>query len=220
MIFLGVLLTSYLIGSIPFGLLLVKLKTGKDIRKVGSGRIGATNAMRAAGFGVGFMTLILDILKGASTVWIADAIAPEFVWLKVLAPISAILGHNYSVFLLESIEGGRLRLRGGAGGATCMGGSLGLWAPSLLITIPLGGLVLFGLGYASIGTMSVALLSILVFTYRATISASPWEFVVYGLLAEIILVWSLRTNIQRLISGNERRISWRVRQSKKAEFDS
>ena len=69
---IGVLLLAYIIGSIPFGLLIAKLKTGKDIRLVESGRTGGTNAMRVAGLGVGLLTVFMDILKSASTVWLAQ----------------------------------------------------------------------------------------------------------------------------------------------------
>jgi glycerol-3-phosphate acyltransferase PlsY len=128
---IGIVLVAYIFGSIPFGLLIVKLKTGKDIREIESGRTGGTNAMRAAGFWAGLATAVLDILKGAASVWAAQAIRPDVHWLHVAAPIAAILGHNYSIFLIERDENGKfVRLRGGAGGATAVGGALGLWPPS------------------------------------------------------------------------------------------
>jgi glycerol-3-phosphate acyltransferase PlsY len=108
-----VIVLSYLIGSIPFGWIVVWLFARKDVRQVASGRTGGTNAMRAAGFGAGLLTAILDILKGASTVWLARAVTDN-PWIHILAPLAAILGHNYSIFLLERTEKGRIRLRGGA----------------------------------------------------------------------------------------------------------
>ena len=92
---------GYLLGSIPFGLLIVKMKTGKDIRTVESGRTGGTNAARAAGLGAGLLTAVLDIFKGTLAVWVAQWLDPSNHILHVLAPIFAILGHNYSVFLIE-----------------------------------------------------------------------------------------------------------------------
>jgi len=112
---IGIVILAYIFGSIPFGLLIVKLKTGKDIREVESGRTGGTNAMRAAGFWAGFATALLDILKGAVGVWVAQWLTPNSEWVHVLAPIAAILGHNYSIFLAERGENGKFRLRGGAG---------------------------------------------------------------------------------------------------------
>jgi glycerol-3-phosphate acyltransferase PlsY len=207
----GVLLLAYGIGSIPFGLLVVRLKTGKDIRQVESGRTGGTNAMRAAGFLAGLVTAALDLLKAAFTVWMARFLVPGNVWLEVLSPVAAVLGHNYSIFLRERDENGRLRLRGGAGGASSVGGAFGLWPWSFLIILPIGALILFGIGYASIATMSAAFLAILIFAYRAWIGASPWQYVLYGVLTEIILIWALRPNIKRLFKGTERVIGWRAR---------
>lgn len=200
----GVLFASYLLGSVPFGLLIVKLSTGQDIRTIASGRTGGTNAMRAAGFWAGILTALFDILKGAGAVWLAQAVVPDNDWLHVFAPIFAILGHNYSIFLPEFDENRRFKgLRGGAGGAPAVGGAFGLWPLSLAIILPLGVIVFFTLGYASVTTMSVALFAIIVFIVRA-INGFPWADVLYGVLAEIILIWALRPNIKNLFSGNER----------------
>jgi acyl phosphate:glycerol-3-phosphate acyltransferase len=207
----GVLGFSYLLGSLPSGYILVKLRNGKDIRKIESGRMGGTNVMRAAGFWAGLGTALLDILKSASTVMLAKALLPDLPWLHVLAPLAAILGHNYSVFMLQRDQAGRLKFRGGAGGAPTVGGALGLWFPSLLFVVPIGALVLYFIGYASVATLSVALVATLVFIYRAWIGVSPWEYVGYGLLAQLLLVWSLRPNIQRLINGSERLVGFRAR---------
>src|SRR5215510_11032085 len=114
LIAIGVVVIGYIIGSIPFGLLIVKAKTGKDIRQVESGRTGGTNAVRAAGFGAGLLTAILDILKGAGSVWLARALIPQEHIFQVLAPIAAILGHNYSLFLISRDADGKLRFHGGA----------------------------------------------------------------------------------------------------------
>jgi glycerol-3-phosphate acyltransferase PlsY len=201
---IGVLLASYVIGSVPFGLLIVKIRTGQDIRTIASGRTGGTNAMRAAGFWAGIFTALFDILKGAGAVWLAQAVAPANDWLHVFAPIFAILGHNYSIFLPEFDENKRFKgLRGGAGGAPSVGGAFGLWPWSLAIILPLGVVVFFTLGYASITTMSVALFAIIVFAVRA-INGFPLVDVLYGVLAEIILIWALRPNIKSLLDGNER----------------
>ena len=205
LISIGVLLLSYVIGSIPFGWLIVKLKTGKDIRAVESGRTGGTNAMRAAGFLAGLLTAIMDILKGTLAVWVAKTVFPDIHLLHVLAPVAAIIGHNYSIFVPERNEQGRIvRLRGGAGGAPALGGAIGLWGPSFFIIFPLGALVFFTLGIASITTMSVAFFTTVLFAVRAWLGLMPWVDVAYGLLAEFLLIWALRPNIQKLISGKER----------------
>lgn len=208
---IGMLFIAYLIGSIPFGLLIVKVTTGKDIRSVESGRTGGTNVMRAAGFWAGLITAILDLLKGAVVVWITRLTLSERVWLEVLSPVAAILGHNYSLFLTERDENGRLRLRGGAGGATCVGGSMGLWLPSVLITVPFGVGILYFVGYASLATMSVALISSVIFAYRAWVRVSPWQYAIYGIIAWLVLVWGLRPNIRRLFNGTERLVGLRAK---------
>ena len=88
---MAVIVIAYLLGSIPFGMLIVKIKTGKDIRQVESGRTGGTNAVRAAGLLAGLLTAGLDILKGASVVWLAQAVFPVNHWLHVFAPLAAII---------------------------------------------------------------------------------------------------------------------------------
>ena len=205
---IGIILLAYIFGSIPFGLLIVKLKTGKDIREVESGRTGGTNAMRAAGFWAGFATALLDILKGAVGVWVAQWLTPDSQWVHVLSPIAAILGHNYSIFLAERDANGKFRLRGGAGGAPSVGGAMGLWPASILIILPLGMLTFFTIGIASITTMAVALFAIIVFAVRALLFDGQWIDVWYGVGAEVLLVWALRPNLKKLMEGNERIVKY------------
>lgn len=205
---LGVIFLAYVFGSIPFGLLIVKLKTGKDIREIESGRTGGTNAMRAAGFWAGFGTAMLDILKGAGAVWVAKWITPAE-WVHVAAPLAAILGHNHSIFLPERDENGKLiRLRGGAGGAPSVGGAMGLWWQSILIILPLGMLTFFSIGIASITTMAVALFAIIIFAVLAAQGVLPWVYVWYGVGAELLLIWALRPNLKKLFEGNERIVKY------------
>ncbi|MFN8399579.1 MAG: glycerol-3-phosphate acyltransferase [Anaerolineales bacterium] len=200
---------AYVIGSVPVGLLIVKIATGKDIREVESGRTGGTNAMRAAGFWAGFATAMLDIVKGAAGVWVARWLTPEMPVIHMIAPLAAILGHNHSIFLPERDENGKIiRLRGGAGGAPSVGGAMGLYLPSILIVLPLGMLTFFTIGIASVTTMAVALYSTLAFAYYASQGIIPWAYVLYGVGAEILLVLALRPNIKRLFEGNERVVKY------------
>lgn len=213
--FIAILIASYLIGSIPFGLLIVRFRTGQDVRKVESGRTGGTNVMRAAGFWAGFFTALMDVLKALICVHLARFISPTQVWLEVLAPVMAVLGHNYSIFLLERDSSGKMRLRGGAGGAPTLGGATGLWFPILLFIIPIGSLILYFIGYASLATLSVPVISILVFTFFAWRGILPWEYVAYGVITLILLAYALRPNIRRLIAGNERIVGLRARRRQK-----
>ncbi len=214
---LGVLILAYLIGSIPFGLVVVKVISGKDIRTVASGRIGGTNAMRAAGLGAGIATAILDGLKGAAVVWIARWFLPALAWVHAAAPIMAMMGHNYSIYLLERrASDRRLTFRGGAGGAPCVGGAMALWPPSVLIILPLAAAIWYGIGYASVTTMSIALIAIAVFGVRAYLGLSPWVYALYGVVAELVVLWALRPNIRRLINGTERLHGWRANRKERA----
>ena len=205
---IGAVVIGYILGSIPFGLLIVKLKTGKDIRKVESGRTGGTNAVRAAGFGAGLLTAILDILKGAAAVWIAQAISPGNHLIHVLAPLATILGHNHSIFLAERDKNGTLRLRGGAGGASAVGGAMGLWLPMFPVVVVAGAVVWFTIGIASLATMTIPIIVIIVFAIRAALGLQDPVYIWYGVVAEILLVWALRPNIQKLLAGNERVIKY------------
>lgn len=210
------LLLGYLMGSIPFGLIIVKLGTGKDVRKVESGRTGGTNAYRAAGIWAGVLTGFLDGLKGAVAVWLAIAFG-YFLALGdnpiglVLAGLGSILGHNFSIFLAERGENGRWRLRGGAGGAPAAGGAIGLWFPSILFIVPGAIATLYFSGYASMATLSIPLMALVVFVVRAYLGYGPWVYVLYGILAELILIWALRPNIKRLINGTERMVGPRAK---------
>jgi glycerol-3-phosphate acyltransferase PlsY len=85
-----------------------------------------------------------------------------------------------------------------------VGGAFGLWGPSIFIVVPLGALVFFTLGIASITTMSVALFAVIIFAVRAWLGYAPWADVLYGVLAEILLLWALRPNLRKLFSGRER----------------
>jgi glycerol-3-phosphate acyltransferase PlsY len=219
---LAVFVLAYLIGSIPFGWVIVKLATGRDIRGIESGRTGGTNAWRAAGVLAGFLTGVLDVLKGAATVWIARWLitptTPFFHWIEAAVPLAVILGHNYSIYLLErNVVDGKVRFRGGAGGAACLGGAMGLWTPAIFIILPLGLIIYLVVGYASVTTMSVAFFATLIFLIKAIQGALPWEYVAYGIIAEAMLVWALRPNIQRLRDGNERLHGIRVWLKKRSE---
>jgi len=212
----SLLLLGYLLGSIPFGLIIVKLRTGKDVRKVESGRTGGTNVYRAAGMWAGLLTALLDGIKGMVAVWLAVWIIAklgisEFPFGLVMAGIGAILGHNYSIFLAERGENGRWRLRGGAGGATTAGGAMGLWLPSILFILPGALATLYFSGYASVTTLSVPLVALVVFAVRAYLGYGPWVFVLYGVLAELILLWALRPNLKRLMNGSERMVGPRAK---------
>lgn len=211
------LLLAYIMGSIPFGYLVVKIINGRDVRDVESGRTGGTNAMRAAGIGAGAITAILDVIKGAATAWVVTWLTPGQPWVQVGAALLAIIGHNYSIFLLK-VENKKLVFRGGAGGATCLGGAIALWNPIIWIILPLAIMVYLFIGYASVTTMSIAFIAMIVFLVRAILGLSPWAYVIYGALALFVLVMALRPNLKRLKDGTERVVGLRAKWLKKKVY--
>src|SRR5512146_75405 len=210
-----IVILSYLVGSIPFGLIIVKITTGKDVRKVGSGRTGGTNVMRAAGLLAGMMTAVLDVLKGVASGWIAEWLAPGDPWLKVLAAVFALWGAIHSVFLLEKDEHGVWRLRGGAGGATGLGGAIALWNPSVFIIVPIGALIYLFVGYASVTTISVAVSALVIFAIRAFVDNQPVQYIIFGVAALATVLYALRPNLKRLRDGTERVVGLRAYFKKK-----
>jgi len=201
-LFLLALVCAYLLGSIPFGFLMVRLFTGEDVRQMGSGRTGGTNTWRVAGRLPGALTTLLDGAKAAASVWLAQTIVPGNLqtWGMAAAGVCAILGHNYPVFL---------RFKGGAGGASCVGGAVGLWWPSILFVLPIALVIWWGIGYASLATLSVSVIITVLFALRAIFSpaVAPWEFILYGIGAFLLLGWTLRPNLRRLLRGEERRFN-------------
>ena len=206
---LGVILLGYVLGSIPFGYILVRLTTGRDVREVSSGRSGGTNAMRAAGPWVGILTGLLDGLKGYFSVLVASTLLPGDALAAALAPAAAVLGHNYSMFLVQRNERGEILLGGGAGGAPVVGGAIGLWLPSFYIILPISLLVYYFIGYASLTTLSAGVMAVLTFGIGALLGFFPVEYLIFGIIAMLLLLWALRPNLKRLREGTERRHGFR-----------
>lgn len=206
----GMVLLGYLLGSTPTGLIIVKVVTGKDVRKIESGRTGGTNVGRVAGFWAGIATAFLDGFKGTLAVWLAILVMPQAPLVHALAGLMSVVGHNYSIFLIER-QDGRIRLRGGAGGATTVGAAFGLWWPSIFIIIPAGALVFYFIGYASVATMTVGFASIVLFSVLALLGVTPWQYIIFGILVTLVLLWALRPNIRRLRAGTERLVGLRAR---------
>jgi glycerol-3-phosphate acyltransferase PlsY len=172
--------------------------------------------MRMAGFGAGFFTGLMDLFKGSIAVLLARALTNGHPWVEVGAGLLAVLGHNYSIFLYERIDG-KLRLRGGAGGATTTGAVLAFWPSALLIIVPASIVIFYGIGYASVATMSLGLITAIIFLWRALTIQGPWAYVVFGIVVEVMLVWALRPNIERLMKGEERLVGWRARRARQID---
>lgn len=200
-------LFGYLVGAIPVGFLVVKLFKGIDIRTIGSGRTGGTNAIRAAGLIAGALTGIGDVGKGAVAVWAAGWLAAQLdlgspVIAQVLAGVMAVVGHNYSVFL---------SWKGGAGTGPNVGVAAGFWFPALFILAPLVPILLVATGYASVTSLAIAGLVPVLFAVRALVAKAPWEYAVYGIVTGTLVVLALRPNIARLKAGTERLVGPRAK---------
>ncbi len=202
--YIAVIVLGYLLGSIPFGLIIAKMVSKKDIRTIGSGKIGMTNVMRAAGKKAAAASLFLDVVKGVLAVVFAGLIVqdnPETA--RVIGGLAAIAGHTWSVFL---------GFKGGRGVATFMGGIAGMYWPAAII----GGICVLGLGfrsrYMSLGSITG---SVLAFVYTAIMSlleidflapAPAFEYLIYAMVGCIFVYIMHRDNISRLINGTERKI--------------
>ena len=201
------LLIGYVSGSIPWGLVVVRLMTGQDIRTVGSGRTGGTNALRAAGPVAFALVVLLDGAKGLLPVIAARLLFPDIPLAAAAAGIGAVAGTIWSVFI---------HFKGGAGGVTNMGVTLGLSPIAAIAAIVLGLGAFIGARMASVGTLTGSATSLVTLILLAWLGHSPWEYVLYGIAQLIFVVIALRPNIQRIRNGTERRIDLSSFTSRKA----
>jgi acyl phosphate:glycerol-3-phosphate acyltransferase len=211
--YIVMMIIGYLLGSFPSGLSLVWLATRQDLRKMGSGRTGGTNAGRAGGTWVGIATGILDAVKALIAVLIARYFFPELHILEAFVGLAAVLGHNYSLFLMEWVDWGKMKrpvFRGGAGGAPTVGAAMAFWWPSVLFVVPIGLCVFLFIGYASVTTLVGGLIVAIIFTIRAIMGISSWAYAIFGYIAVLLLAYALRPNLKRLRDGNERLVGLRA----------
>ncbi len=191
---------AYLLGSIPFGLLLTRLFGGGDVRKSGSGNIGATNVARVAGTLPGILTLLFDVAKGAAAVWLAGRVSNESATWMMIAALATLLGHCFPIWL---------KFRGGKGVATAAGAFLVLCPPALLGSVILFLLVVFFWRYISLASVSAAAsMPLLIYLLWAPHHAPP-PIVTFGALAAAgIIIYKHDGNIQRLVQGEEPKFSF------------
>ena len=180
---------GYLLGSIPFGLILTRIVGGGDLRQVGSGNIGATNVLRTGRKGLAALTLLLDLAKGAAAVAIGTAIVDGG---GAIAGVMAFIGHCYPVWL---------RLAGGKGVATMMGVVLALYWPAGLVFAAVWIAALLLLRYSSVGGISAAASAPV-----AALALGRLELLPPFLAMALIVLWRHRANIARLSAGTEPRV--------------
>jgi acyl phosphate:glycerol-3-phosphate acyltransferase len=194
---------AYLLGSIPFGMLIVKAQSGADLRSTGSGNIGAANVMRSAGAIAGLVTLLGDAGKGYLAVWIAErwtSGAASYRWM-VAAAVAAVLGHVFPVWL---------RFKGGKGVATTFGAFIPICREAILAAAVLWLLVVAFWRYSSLGSMAAAAaLPVLVYLLYAPRHAPPTYVTLGTIFVSLLVLLKHRGNLQRLVAGTENRISRR-----------
>ena len=191
----AIVITAYLIGSIPFALLLAR-HWGADVRRTGSGNVGAANVLRTSGLTAGVLVAALDIFKGAASVILADRVSAG-VALPAAAGLAAIVGHVYPVWL---------RFRGGKGVATACGVFSILTPLAVLPALSVFVVAVWATKYISVGSV---LASVTLPTVAYAIG-SPIPFVASALAASALILLRHRSNLVRLREGTERRLILRT----------
>ena len=194
------LAAAYLLGSIPFGLILAKLFAGSDIRKSGSGNIGATNVARVVGPAAGILTLVLDAAKGAAAVWLAGRFSEQNSTALMLAGVFALLGHCFPVWL---------GFKGGKGVATALGVFLMLSPMAALSALLVFILVSLAWRYVSLGSVSAAAAMPLLMYFLWAPGHAPPLVIDFGtLFAAALVIFKHDANLQRLVDGTEPKFSF------------
>lgn len=212
--FIAVVVVGYLLGSIPFGVLVGKRMAKVDIRQHGSGKMGATNVLRTAGRKAAVIVAILDVLKGVLAVIFAGLIwwglsiiegGSTSWWLltsaQVTAALAALAGHIWPIFL---------KFRGGRGVAPFFGGLIVLCPLAALFG---GEVLIIGVvltRFASLGSIAGAVGAYTLLIPLTIMNGFPFEYLFYALIGVIVIIFMHRDNIARLVSGRERRLGEKV----------
>lgn len=199
-----ILIGGYLIGSFPTGYVMARWFKGVDPRQHGSGRTGGTNILRTAGKGAALATVAGDLLKGVAAVLLAraflragDGATSGTQLAVVLSGLAAVLGHNRSIFL---------RFHGGAGAMTNAGVVLAL-APHVVPFMAAAAFIAAKLSHmASVTSIASVVAMVVVMLASFLLALTPMAYVIYGVLACALILIELRPNIQRLLTGSERRV--------------
>src|SRR6266571_1880624 len=190
---------AYLLGTVPFGLLLAKLLGGADVRKSGSGNIGATNVARVVGPLAGILTLVFDTAKGAAAVWLAGRITNESATWMMAAAFTVLLGHCFPVWL---------KFKGGKGVATALGVFLALSPLAAVSALLLFLLCVAYWRYVSLGSVAAAAMPLLIYFLWAPHHAPPIIVDVGTLAIALLVIYKHDGNLQRLVEGTEPRFSF------------
>ena len=193
---------GYLLGSIPFGYLIVRATKDADVRASGSGNIGATNVNRVAGAGAGLVTLLLDVAKGYAAVWLAERVSGGDVSWMALGGVAAVVGHMFPVWL---------GFRGGKGVATALGVFVPLCWMAVAAAAVVWALVASIWRYVSLASVvAAALLPVCMYLLYApgTHHAPPLSVSCSTAIVSILIIVKHRENIRRLLAGTENRLKF------------
>jgi len=197
---LAIPFAAYLLGSIPFGLLLAKLFGGGDVRKAGSGNIGATNVVRVAGPLAGILTLIFDTAKGAAAVWLAARVTNDSANWMMISALAVLLGHCFPAWL---------KFKGGKGVATALGVFLALSPLAAVSALLLFILCVFYWRFISLGSVAAAAaMPLLIYFLWAPGHAPPIVIDLGTLAIAGLVIYKHGGNLQRLVDGTEPRFSF------------
>jgi len=191
---------AYLLGSIPFGLLLAKLFGGGDVRRAGSGNIGATNVARVVGPLAGILTLGFDTAKGTAAVWLAGRVTNQSATWMIIAAFAVMLGHCFPVWL---------KFKGGKGVATALGVFLALSPLAALSALLLFILFVAYWRFVSLGSVAAAAaMPLLIYFLWAPRHAPPMVVNVGTLAIALLVIYKHDGNLQRLVEGTEPQFSF------------
>src|SRR5271170_737093 len=201
LIHLGIPVVAYLLGSVPFGLLVGGVLGGKDVRKAGSGNIGATNVSRVAGPFAGILTLVLDAAKGAVAVLAAGRLTDDSATWMMVAGLLALLGHCYPLWL---------HFKGGKGVATAAGVFLVLCPLAMFSALTIFILVVIFWRFVSLGSLAAAAaIPLLMYFLWAPHHAPPLAVIFGSLAISSLVIYKHDANMQRLVTGTEAKFSFR-----------
>jgi glycerol-3-phosphate acyltransferase PlsY len=209
--FVGAVVIAYLLGSIPFGLIIGKLKGGVDIREHGSGKTGATNVMRTVGTKLGVLTLVLDVVKAAVAVGVAAILVDRgagfftvggmtVYWqqvAQVVAGLAAVAGHNWPVFA---------RFKGGRGVTAYFGTLFAIYPPAGIFGAQVLAITALRSRHMSLGSILGAVAALCLMIPLVVVYGFPLIYLVYGSVGVALLVYQHQDNIKRLRQGTERRL--------------
>jgi len=209
--FVGAVVLAYFLGSIPFGLIIGKLKGGVDIREYGSGKTGATNVMRTVGTKLGVLTLVLDVVKAAVAVGLAAIIVGRSAGIftiggvtiywqqvaQVVAGLAAVAGHNWPVFA---------KFKGGRGVTAYFGTLFAIYPPAGIFGAQVLAITALRSRHMSLGSILGALAALCLMIPLVVLYNFPLIYLVYGSVVVVLLVYQHQDNIKRLRQGTERRL--------------